>query len=247
MATPREIREVTYRRALLKAVGKILKQGSYAKLGINTVSEEAKVDKTFIYRKYGDFTGLLNAYLEKKDFWLIKFDEIKKLQVDDHRVFMKEMLRSQFNEILSNEEFQQFLVWELGDKEGLTNKVAIERELLAEDLLEQTRLVLDDVGVNLNNIYALFIAGVYYLILHRDRSTFCKLDITEKQGVDDLLNTLDWLIDTIFDKKEALSKLEESIFRAHAKGLEVHEISHIFDLPEQKVCNLLTTANKVNS
>lgn len=239
MPTAREIKEVAHRRALLKSVGKILKDQGYANLGINQVAEEANVDKTFIYRKYKDFDGLLRAYIEKQDFWLRILEEIEDLKIEDQRSFMKEILAEQFAAVYKNEEFQQYLVWELGDKEGFTTKIAIERELMADKLLKQTSKGIENTGINLNMIYALFIAGIYYLILHRGKSTFCTIDITQEGDTQEFNRTIAWLVDVIFDKQEAVNKVEQIAIRAHKKGLSVDDIAEITELSPQKIKALI--------
>ncbi len=244
MATARDIKEAKYRQALLDAVGEILKEGSFAKLGINIISERAKVDKAFVYRKYGDFSGLLDEYLNKKDFWYRAFEELKDLNIEDHKSFMKQILRSQFENIYKNEELQQFLVWELGDKEGVTSKVAVTREILAEKMLQQTRLVLDDINLNLNNVYALFIAGIYYLILHREKSTFCNLDITNKQGRAQLLETIDLLVDIIFKENERILEMEQAILRAKKLGLPTEDIAYVLGLPSHLIVACINKAER---
>ncbi|MFV0269651.1 MAG: TetR/AcrR family transcriptional regulator [Draconibacterium sp.] len=242
MKTQRSIskynRDIIYRRALLKAVGKILKRQGHAGLGINVVAEEAGVDKTFIYRRYGSFEGLLKAYVEKQDFW---FDILKKTQgvkIEDHRAFMKQMLTDQFHAIYKNPEFQQFLVWELGDKDNFTTGIAIEREELANDLIQQVEIALKPQGINLNIIYAVLIAGIYYLTIHKGKSTFCGIDITQKEDVQEFEQTLEWLIDVIFNTQECLSEKEQTALRAFQKGLSVDDIAYITQLSPEKILEL---------
>ena len=239
MPTAREIKEVAHRRALIKAVGSILKQGSYARLAINAVAEEAKVDKTFIYRKYGDFSGLLHTYVEKRDYWLNDLEEISEETIDDHRAFMKKVLKGLLDQLYNNEELQQFLVWELGDKEAYTSKISITRELLVEKLLSQTRLVLDDEGINLNTIYALFMAGINYLVIHKDKSTFCTLDLAQENGYKELISTMDWLVDVIFDRVETKTEVEKIAIRAYEKGMDIKEVAELTGLPEHRVQKLI--------
>ena len=223
----------------MKAIGKILKERSYAKLSINLVSEEAKVDKAFIYRHFVDFEGLLKAYIERQDHWLINLKDLNKAPITDHRAFMKQVLVHQFTGIMSNEEFQQFLVWELGDKVGFTSKVSIEREVLAQPFFEQCKNVFADYRIDLNVVYALLSAGVYYLILHKDVSTFCEYDFTDKQDIQEFLKTLEWLIDVLFDKLEADKKLEQVAVKAYAKGLSIEDVVEITGLSINKVKALI--------
>lgn len=235
MISSREKKAIASKMALMKTIGNVLKEKSFSKLSINVISEESGVDKAFIYRHFTDFEGLLKAYIEKRDHWLINLKEISKHPISDHRNFMKEVLSSQFKEIYANEEFQQFLVWELGDKVGFTSKVSIEREILAQPIFEQCKDVFASYRIDLNVIYAWLVAGIYYLILHKDVSTFCEYDFTQKQDVDEFLKTLNWVVDVLFDKLEADEKLDQIAIKAHAKGLSVDDVAEITGLSKNRI------------
>jgi hypothetical protein len=45
---------------------------------------------------------------------------------------------------------------------------------------------------------ALIISGIYYLILHRNMSTFCNVDFSSKSGRDRLEKTIDQLVSILF-------------------------------------------------
>ena len=239
MPSTREKKAVAAKMTLIKTIGKILKERGYSKLSINLVSEESGVDKTFIYRHYKDFDGLLKSYIEQQDYWLKNLKEATKGNITDFRGFMKKLLVNQFHDIYRNEEIQQFLVWELGDKEGFTTKVAIEREILAEKIFEQFKDVFSKFRIDLNVITAIFVSAIYYLILHRDKSTFCGYDFTEKQDVNEFIKTLEWLIDVLFDKLEFDNKLEQVAVKAHKKGMSVDDIAEITGLTTNKINTLV--------
>ena len=240
----REKKAVIAKQKLINTVGKILKERGYAKLSINVVSEESGVDKPFIYRHFSDFDGLLKAYIEKQDYWLNRLSILNEEQIGDHKEFMKNLLFNHFEEIYRSEEFQQFMIWELSDKDGFMTHVAIEREILAEGLYEQAKDVFSKYRINTNMIYALFIAGVYYLVLHKDKSTFGTFDFTKGEDVDEFLKTLDWIIDVLFEKLESDNQLDQVVLRANKMGLSVGDIVKITGLSINRV-NLLV--HKINN
>lgn len=240
MVNKRRRNALATRLALIDAVGDTLKKLGYAKLKINTVAQESGMDKTAIYRNFRDFDELLEAYIESQDFWLLKLKEIGKHPIENHREFMKQILKEQFDSINSNEEFQQLLIWELGDKEGFMEAFPLKREIMAQGLFKQIGIVLEDIDVNLNAVYAILIAGINYLILHQDKSTYCNLDITKKDDKDELLKTIFWIVDLIFDKKEAISEVEQIAIKAHKKGIVIDDIAEITGLSKEKIENLVT-------
>lgn len=220
---------------LIDAVGAVLKKHGFAKLGINLVAEEAKVDKNVIYRNFEDFNKLLEAYVEKQDFWFMAMKEHGSEKIEDRRAFMKYMLADQFKVIYSNKELQQLLLWELGDQDDFTTNVAIKREILAKGIFDQYRSLLDDYGVRFNFITAILISSIYYLILHREKSTFCETDLTRKKEREEFLEAIEWLTDLIFDKIEAKSETERIALNALSEGIEPETVSKITGLSLAKI------------
>ncbi len=239
MPSIREKKSIASKLNLIKTIGRVLKERGYSKLSINLISEESGVDKAFIYRHYKDFDGLLKAYISQQDYWLKSLSQLAEFKIENHREFMKGLIINQFKDLYNNEELQQFLVWELGDKEGFTTSVAIEREILAEPLYAQARDVFSRYNINTNMLYAILVSAVYYLILHKDKSTFGEFDFTEKQDVDEFLKTLNWLIDVVFDKLENDDKMESVAIKAHEKGMSVDDIVEITGLSKNKVNTLI--------
>jgi hypothetical protein len=161
-------------------------------------------------------------------------------KIEDKRAFMKQMLNDQFKTIYSNKELQQLLIWELGDKDDFTTSLAIKREILSKGMVAQYETLLEDFDVNFNSIAAMMIAGIYYLILHKDKSTFCKTDICQKKDREEFIKAIAWLVDLIFDKREALSEAEQIAINAHKEGIDVETIAKITKLPTAKIQNLIS-------
>lgn len=220
---------------LINAVGSVLKKHGFAKLGINLVAQDAKVDKNVIYRNFENFDKLLEAYIEKQDFWLMTLKEHEREKIKDRRAFMKYILTDQFRSVYSNKEFQQLLLWELYDKDDFTTNIALKREILAGGILEQYRPLLDDYGVNFNFIIAILISAIYYMILHKDKSTFCETDLTKKNEQAGFIKTIEWLTDLIFDKIEAKNQAELIAANAIKEGIDLETISRITGLSVEKV------------
>ncbi len=224
---------------LIDAVGEVLKKYGFAKLGINLVAQEARVDKSVIYRNYGEFDKLLEAYVEKQDFWFMAMKEHGKQEIEDKRAFMKYLLVDLFKVVHSNKEFQQLLIWELGDKDDFTTSIAIKREVLAEGIFKQYRSLLDDYDIKFNSIAAMLISSIYYLVLHREKSTFCETDLTKKKEREEFLKVIEWLTDLLFDKIEAKNETERIATNALREGLEPEVVAKITGLSLDKTQALI--------
>nr|WP_314863055.1 TetR/AcrR family transcriptional regulator [Porphyromonas endodontalis] len=61
-------RELTEKR-LLEAVGNIIENDGFEKIGVNAIAQRAGVSKMLIYRYFGGVDELIAQYLLRKDYW----------------------------------------------------------------------------------------------------------------------------------------------------------------------------------
>ncbi len=54
---------------LIAAAGRVIAEQGFAKLGINAIAREARLDKVLIYRYFDGLSGLIHAYAKQGDFW----------------------------------------------------------------------------------------------------------------------------------------------------------------------------------
>ena len=54
---------------ILEAVGSIIENQGFEKVGINAIATEAGVSKMLIYRYFGGVEELIAQYLIQKDYW----------------------------------------------------------------------------------------------------------------------------------------------------------------------------------
>jgi hypothetical protein len=100
--------------------------------------------------------------------------------------------------LYKNRVMQQLLIWELSEDNEVTRRTATLREKINESLIGLLETRFANSGWDMNVVVSMLIGGVYYLILHRTRSTFCNVDFGTKKGKDRLLETVDQMIRLIF-------------------------------------------------
>lgn len=214
---------------LLDAVGKTLREHGFAHLGINLVAEIAGTDKNSIYRHFGTFEQLLDQYIEKQDFWIKSLSAIKETKIKDYKEFMKGILYEQYETINGNREIQQLLIWELGELSLRTKAVGQRREKLSEAIMKQYEECFQGIPIDFNVISAILIAGIYYLILHKDHSTFCQIDFKNEKAR--VLNGINQFVDILFSAKETISMQQKIALNALKYGMPANEVSLITELP----------------
>ncbi len=85
-------RETTEKR-ILDAVGYIILEEGFEKIGVNAVAQRAAVSKMLIYRYFGGVEELIARYIFQKDYWINISIESDKIQ--DVNKFLKTIFRKQ--------------------------------------------------------------------------------------------------------------------------------------------------------
>lgn len=119
---------------IIQAVGTVLAEEGFAKLGVNKVARAAGVDKVLIYRYFGGLDRLIDRYARETAFWptadeLIGYAEDEELLalpvIERGIIIVKNLIRA----IYRRPETQEIIAWRLAERSELTeplDKVRIE-------------------------------------------------------------------------------------------------------------------------
>jgi AcrR family transcriptional regulator len=174
------------RRRLLDAVGAILARDGFSGLGVNAVAHEARTDKQLIYRYFGGYGQLLEAYAEGVNFWptveemaggpveaLYELPLAKRVEHVVHHYI--EALRARPLTL-------EILVWELSERNELTIKLEDVRERRGMTLIKALAKDLP-ATVDLPSVSAIFAGATHYLLLRaRKIRIFNGIDLRTDEG-----------------------------------------------------------------
>lgn len=190
------------KRKLIAAVGSLLARKGFAKLGVNAVANEAKVDKVLIYRYFGDFESLCKSYAESTDFWPT-VDEV----IGDRHTFKALSLRQRLSKtaisyaksLRSRPITLELMAWELIERNAFTEELETIRENFG---IELTAVLVGDSkdpsSKDWTAITTIISAAMQYLALRaRKISVYNTIDISSDEGwqriettIVDLINLL---------------------------------------------------------
>lgn len=193
------------RAKILKAVEKVVSQHGFAKLGINSVAEEAGVDKVLIYRYFGGLERLLKVYAEENPISCglppLAWPPRDRMMLPS--VITSLLLRDQLEELRRRPVVQEEIRWQLIDSNIMTTLMTTVREKMAKEYI--ARLPFDaekhpdcDPGA----VFALLHAGISYLV-----ASAAKLDCY--QGID-LKSARGWK-----RVEHAIVAIVEGYFKSH--------------------------------
>lgn len=190
---------------LIKAVGIILIEEGYSKLGVNNIARKALVDKKLIYRYFGSLEELLSSYFRRKDFWVQLSESVFENVDIEFNDFGKNIaiisLINLLDSLDSQEEMRKVLLWEISERNNDSlNKLRYERELLAKDFFYKVNPLFENSKIDIQSCYAILLAGVYYLSLHSTATggNFCDIDINKKDGRNRVKKSISDILDLIY-------------------------------------------------
>lgn len=194
------------KQRLIDAVGQIIVKEGFKGIGINSIAKQAGLDKVLIYRYFDGLDGLLRAFARQKDFYIniseTLLHEIENANKEDIQSLITKVLIAQFRELLHNSELQEFMLWEMVEKNELTLAIAKEREekgtYLSHKIKEKMNI--NESGLDTDAIVAVLVSGLYYLALRsRTVDIFNGVELNTEQGWARTEKALESIINNLFN------------------------------------------------
>jgi AcrR family transcriptional regulator len=179
------------------AVTTLIEDVGFANVTLTAVAQRAKIEASVFYRRYENLDELFDEYTRKYDYWLAGITELLPADLNEEDS-LRWIMRNLITALYKNRVMQQLLVWELSDDNEVTRRTATLREKINESLIGLLETKFENSGWDMNVVVSMLIGGVYYLILHRMRSTFCNVDFGTRKGKERMLQTVDQMIQVIF-------------------------------------------------
>ena len=238
---------------LLEAAKAVIQEVGFNNATIVGIAGRAKVQPNVIYNRYDNLEELFDKLAREYDFWLqdsVKIDPVKFSPIHNCEKGLIDLLES----LIDSEIMQKLLVWELGCDNYITRHVADNREKNSKYLLDYFNNGLRDASINFNALIALYIAGIYYLVLHGNISTFCGLDFSKKEGIDLLKETIRLSIRAIYnssfnirkqDKNEANRMMISTAKTLFESGVDYKIVKKATGLSDKILISLSPTKKKI--
>ncbi|WP_319544184.1 TetR/AcrR family transcriptional regulator [uncultured Pseudodesulfovibrio sp.] len=187
---------------LIKAVGKVVAEVGFQRLGVNLVAREAGVDKKLIYRYFDGLQGLVAAYSQTVDFWppveeLLGDDRdcIKKMPSHElMSLFFKRYLKA----ILRRPHTLEILAWEAIERNELTKvleEVRVKTALGFFEMMEEE----PPEDVDLTALVLIMAASVNFLAVRsRIHRSLGGVDLQSEAGWKRIEDTMDIVFKRVF-------------------------------------------------
>jgi len=225
--------KTTIERDVLNAVSSLIEEVGFANVTLTGVAQRAQIEATVFYRRYANLEELFDQYTRKYDYWLGNLAEMMPADLS-HEESFKWILKNLIVALYKNKGMQELLIWELSDDNPVTRRTAGLRENINEPLVRLLEHCFKDSDIDMNVISAMMISGIYYLILHRNRSKFCDVDFATKKGKVRLEEAVNQLADILFAELKRQHEMKQIANKLRAEGVSESVINKCLDLPDPK-------------
>lgn len=187
-------RESTEKK-MLDAVGKIIAEEGFEKVGVNLVAQKAGVSKMLIYRYFGSVEDLIAEYILRKDYWIDISTEETKIQ--DTGQFIKKVFREQIAQLRKDVTMRRLYRWELSTDNPVISQLREKREAKECKLIEIVSSLTHSPTKEIAAVASIVSASISYLtMLEESLAVYNGINLQTDSGWEDIAQGIDLIIDS---------------------------------------------------
>lgn len=217
--TPRYRRtKASIEAAIKKAAESQITEHGFANLLVTEIMKAAAIEPPVFYHRYKNLDEFYSVFVKEYDYWFSDLaDKAMKNNSDPKAQFIA-LMRGLLGGVNGKNVMLEILRWEVAEGNDTTKRTAMLREMFTLPLADKYDTLFKESGIDFVALASLLIGGVYYLCLHKERSTFCGIDVKKKDGMDRISKAIMKFTDMMFDGLQRKNEMEEVAKRMRAKG-----------------------------
>lgn len=181
------------------AVESVLKRGFSGSL-VSEIIKKAKIEPVVFYNRYQNLEEFFSEFVKGYDYWFSDVaKEANKLETPhDQFIALIEGLQEC---MIEKSVMLELIRWEIAVDNDITKRTASIREMFTLPLAEKYDDLFKNSGIDFVAIATIIVSGLYYLYLHKDRSTFCNIDMNTEEGRSRVNQAIKFLSELLFSKR----------------------------------------------
>lgn len=181
------------------AVESVLKRGFSGSL-VSEIIKKAKIEPVVFYNRYQNLEEFFSEFVKGYDYWFSDVaKEANKLETPhDQFIALIEGLQEC---MIEKSVILELIRWEIAVDNDITKRTASIREMFTLPLAEKYDDLFKNSGIDFVAIATIIVSGLYYLYLHKDRSTFCNIDMNTEEGRNRVNQAIKFLSELLFSKR----------------------------------------------
>lgn len=179
---------------ILEAVGSIIENQGFEKVGINAIATEAGVSKMLIYRYFGGVEELIAQYLIQKDYWAnTDAAMINPEAVGDS---IKSMFRRQVEQLRNDVTLRRLYRWELFTDNQNIQQLRNRREENGCRLIKMVSALMGCPDAQVAALASILSASISYLaLLESQCQSYNGICLQTDEGWNQLMQGIEMIID----------------------------------------------------
>lgn len=182
------------------AVSQIKKKGFSLAL-VTDIVKRAKIEPIVFYNRYKNLDEFYDQFVKEYDYWLTDLvrDDLNEANSEEG---FSNLLEKLMNNLLGEEIMTELLRWEIAEGNHITERTARLREMHAAEMTNTYLQSHPTPDYDIVAITSLLVGGIYYMILHKDRSSLGGIDINTNAGKRRVIKAIRAIASMLFHNRE---------------------------------------------
>lgn len=181
------------------AVESVLKRGFSGSL-VSEIIKKAKIEPVVFYKRYKNLEEFFSEFVKGYDYWFSDVAKEANKQETSYDQFIA-LIEGLQECMIEKSVMQELIRWEIAEDNDITKRTASIREMFTKPLVEKYDNLFKNSGIDFVAIATIIVSGLYYLYLHKDRSTFCNIDMNTEEGRNRINQAIKFLSEPLFNKR----------------------------------------------
>ena len=186
------------------AVESVLKRGFSGSL-VSEIIKKAKIEPVVFYNRYQNLEEFFSEFVKGYDYWFSDVAKEANKQETPHDQFIA-LIEGLQECMIEKSVMQELIRWEIAEGNDITKRTASIREMFTLPLAEKYDDLFKNSGIDFVAIATIIVSGLYYLYLHKDRSTFCNIDMNTEEGRNRVNQAIKFLSELLFSKRNMVKE-----------------------------------------
>lgn len=187
--------------AIHKAAVSQIKKKGFPQALVTDIVKRAKIEPVVFYNRYKNLDEFYDTFVKDYDYWLSDLVRDSIENIDSEEAYSN-VIEKILNNLLSDDIMTELLRWEVAEGNNITERTARLRTMHAVDIFRNYEEKHAGIGIDVTAVSALLVAGIYYMLLHKDRSSMIGIDINQAAGKRRIVNVIREISRLIFQDKE---------------------------------------------
>lgn len=207
----------------MAAEDQVMERGFTSSL-VTEIIRKARIEPRVFYNRYKDLDEFYSEFVKEYDYWFSDIAEKAMKSSDDPKTQFVNLMLGLEGALKGKTVMLELLRWEVAEGTETTQRMAMLREMFTLPLVEKYKSLFKGTDVDFVALGSLLIGGLYYLNLHKERSSFSDIDMTKEDDIERVNNAIKGFADIMFSFIEQRNRDQDIAKRMRANGIDEQTI-----------------------